>query len=240
VAGGFFSRRVEPRGMVPDSDTGGPDAAGGADGSTGSGDGPAGSDDGDAAAASTDSDGGDEDAGGDGGSGNGRRTAPIAPTGGGPDRDAGIGEGGDGDGVDSNWWYWVAAVPVYWVVATVGGFAFALLALTFVVTGAGVGAGVGGGVAGEPTVGVGAGLGIAGLAFVAVALLLAFAGMVVSLVFPVAVYLDAEAVADARLGWEPDPALYGLLGLAGVVAQPLQVPLAVYYLYKRHESVGRP
>jgi len=155
-----------------------------------------------------------------------------------PDTDADSGVDGS-PSVDSNWWYWVAAVPLYWVVASVAGFAFAIVAIVFALTGAGLGAGVGS-VAGEPTVGIGAGLGLAGLALVAVAILLAFAGMVVSLVFPVAVYLDAEAVTDAGGDWQPDPALYGLLGLAGIVAQPLQVPLAVYYLYKRHESVGRP
>jgi len=167
-----------------------------------------------------------------------------------PDTDDSGGDGpgsrgsdaGSGDAaasVDSKWWYWVAALPLYWVVTTVAGFGFALLAFTFALTGAGVGAGVGT-VAGEPTVGVTAGLGLVGLALVALAVLLAFAGVVLSLVFPVAVYLDAEAVSDARLDWRPDPALYGLLGLVGVVIQPLQVPLAVYYLYKRHESVGRP
>ena len=51
---------------------------------------------------------------------------------------------------------------------------------------------------------------------------------------------DATAVAEAPGSWAPDPALYGLLALAGLVAQPLQVPLAVYYLYKRHGAVGVP
>lgn len=162
----------------------------------------------------------------------GRRSDPVTPSGGGgPDHARGVGEPGDGS-VDSNWWYWVASVPVYWVVATVAGFAIGLLAFAFALTGA-AGFGYMGGMPG-------AGFGLGAFGFVAVAVLLAFAGMVVSLVFPVAVYLDAEAVADARRDWQPDPALYGLLGLAGVVAQPLQVPLAVYYLYKRHESVGRP
>ncbi|MDH5018828.1 hypothetical protein [Halobacterium rubrum] len=161
----------------------------------------------------------------------GRRTDPVTPSGGGPDHARGVGEPADGS-VDSNWWYWVASVPVYWVVATVAGFAIGLLAFAFALTGA-AGFGHMGGIPG-------AGFGLGAFGFAAVAVLLAFAGMVVSLVFPVAVYLDAEAVADARRDWQPDPALYGLLGLAGVVAQPLQVPLAVYYLYKRHESVGRP
>lgn len=150
-----------------------------------------------------------------------------------PDTDEHAAGRGAGGRVDSNWWYWVASVPIYWVVATVGGFAFALLAFAFALTGAGGGFGPMGGMPG-------AGFGAGALGFAAVAVLLAFAGLVVSLVFPVAVYLDAEAVAEGPVDWQPDPALYGLLGLAGVVAQPLQVPLAVYYLYKRHESVGRP
>jgi len=133
--------------------------------------------------------------------------------------------------VDSRWWYWVAAVPLYWVASSVLGFAFGLVAFAFALTGAGVGH-----VGGMP----GLGFGFGALGFVGLALLLVAVGMVLSLAFPVAVYLDAEAVADARGDWQPDPALYGLVGLAGVVAQPLQVPLAVYYLYKRHESVGRP
>jgi hypothetical protein len=165
-----------------------------------------------------------------------------------PDSDAANGgSASDPDGaptvsrssVDSNWWYWVAAVPVYYVLATVAGVAFAVLAFTLALTGAaGGGMHVGWHVGPGAMDGVGVGAGFFG-AF-AVALLLVGVGLVVSLVFPLAVYLDAEAVAAERGDWQPDPALYGLLGLAGVVAQPLQVPLAVYYLYKRHECVGRP
>mgnify|MGYP006274228013 FL=1 len=140
--------------------------------------------------------------------------------------------GGDAaEAVDSRWWYWVAAVPLYWVASSVLGFAFALVAFAFALTGAGVGA-----AGGNP----GLGFGLGALGFVGLALLFVAVGLVVSLAFPVAVYLDAEAVGDAGGDWQPDPALYALVGLAGVIAQPLQVPLAVYYLYKRHESVGRP
>jgi len=145
------------------------------------------------------------------------------------DSDGGAG-GADAD-VDSRWWYWVAAVPLYWVASSVVGFAFTLVALAFALTGAGVGHATG-----VPGLGVGFGA----LGIVGVALLLVAAGMVLSLAFPVAIYLDAEAVGAVASDWQPDPALYGLVGLAGVVAQPLQVPLAVYYLYKRHESLGRP
>ncbi|MCF2207192.1 hypothetical protein KI372_09495 [Halobacterium salinarum] len=159
----------------------------------------------------------------------GRRSDPVTPGGGGPDHARGIGE--QPDGVDSEWWYWVAAVPAYWVVGSAVGVAFAAVVGVLLVTGV---------VAGGPAVRVSAGFGVVSLALVVVAVLLAFVGMIVSLVFPVAVFRDAEAVAAVRGDWQPDPASYGLVGLVGVVVQPLQVALAVYYLYKRHESVGRP
>jgi hypothetical protein len=165
----------------------------------------------------------DTDDGGDAGS-----RAGDSPGSGGPGVDA---DAGDTPAVESRWWYWVAAVPLYWVASSVLGFAFGLVAFAFALTGAGIGH-----MGGMP----GLGFGFGALGFVGLALVLVAAGLVLSLAFPVAVYLDAEAVAEAGGEWQPDPALYGLVGLAGVIAQPLQVPLAVYYLYKRHESVGRP
>ncbi|MFB6072903.1 MAG: hypothetical protein ABEJ88_08040 [Halobacterium sp.] len=132
---------------------------------------------------------------------------------------------------DSRWWYWVAAVPVYYVLASVVGVAAGVFAFAFALAG--------GGLVGDP-VAVGAfGVG-GGLAFVAVVLLLVGLGMLLSVVFPLAIYLDADAVRASGGDWRPDATLYGLLGLAGVVAQPLQVPLAVYYLYKRRQFQGRP
>lgn len=132
---------------------------------------------------------------------------------------------------DSQWWYWVAAVPIYYVVGTALGFLVGVAAFAFTVTGAG---GMGPG----PGMGMGMELGFVGV-FVVVAVLAA-AGILLSLLFPVAIYLDADAVTATGGEWEPDAVLYGLLGLAGVVAQPLQVPLAVYYLYRRHEATGVP
>ncbi|WP_336035909.1 hypothetical protein [Halobacterium yunchengense] len=129
---------------------------------------------------------------------------------------------------DSRWWYWVAAVPAFYVVATVAGFLFGALAFAFALTGAEYGPGIGAPV----------GLGFFG-AFVLFAFLAAVGGLL-SLVFPVAIYLDADAVAETPGDWQPDPELYGVLGLVGVVAQPLQAPLGVYYLYRRHQSEGVP
>jgi hypothetical protein len=136
---------------------------------------------------------------------------------------------------DSNWWYWVAAVPVYYVVGTVVGFLVGVAMFVLALTGAGT---MGPGMADPGMMPLGVGFGFAGVFLLAV--LFAGVGLLLSVVFPLAIYYDATAVADAPGSWDPDPELYGLLGLAGLVAQPLQVPLAVYYLYKRRDSVGVP
>lgn len=155
--------------------------------------------------------------------------------------------------VDSQWWYLVAAVPVYYVLASIAGFLVGMAAFVFALTGS-AGMMDGMGHAGPE---MHTGMMVGGSLFFLAVLGLVLVGMVLTLVFPVAIYFDAEAV--ERVGprptegssggkprdgaggdWQPDPALYGLLGLVGIVAQPLQVALAVYYLYKRHESQGQP
>lgn len=124
--------------------------------------------------------------------------------------------------VDSNWWYWIAAVPVFFVLSLVWGFFFFVGFLFDVfLTG------------GLLTVGLAVVFG--GLA--------ALVGLVLSVMFPVAVYVDARAVSDApESPWSPDPVLYGLVALAGVVvtAFTVSVPFALYYLYRRHVAVGTP
>lgn len=136
---------------------------------------------------------------------------------------------------DSRWWYWVAALPLYFAVATVVGFAVGVAAFAIALTG---GTGVQYGVWVDMPMRAGAGIGFVVVVLTVMALVAA--GMLLSLLFPIAIYLDADAVAETAGNWQPDPALYGLVALAGLVAQPLQVPLAVYYLYERHESEGVP
>ena len=122
--------------------------------------------------------------------------------------------------VDSKWWYWIAAVPVFALVGTLLGVLFAV---------------------------VGVASFFLGLPFVAFVIAVGFVGVVgaiLTLVFPLAVYVDARAIAEAEAAydWRPDPALYGLVALAGAITTTfvVTVPLALYYLYKRHETVGTP
>lgn len=125
--------------------------------------------------------------------------------------------------VESRWWYWVAAVPVHFVLTLlVGGFVF----VTFV-----LGLGFG------PRVGLSL-----GLLAVAAIVLVALPGLALSVLFPLALYLDAQAVTEADVEWSPDPVVYGLIAVAGVVltAFVVSVPLALYYLYRRHDAVGVP
>jgi hypothetical protein len=72
--------------------------------------------------------------------------------------------------------------------------------------------------------------------------LLGLVGLVLTILFPVATYIDARAIAASDASWTPDPLVWGLAALATVVvsAFTLSAVLAVYYLYKRHVAVGTP
>lgn len=123
--------------------------------------------------------------------------------------------------LDSRWWYWIAAVPVYFLLSVL---------LAFV---------------GFLSVVAGVALDIPLGLFIPVVLAFALIGLpgaVLSVMFPLATYADARAVAGADIEWTPDPILYGLLALAAVLitAFVLSVPLALYYLYQRHRHVGTP
>lgn len=131
--------------------------------------------------------------------------------------------------VDSRWWYWIAAVPAYFLLVFALGIGAVLLFLfAFALDVAGL-AGLGSVIAGLVAT-----LGVVGLGLL---------GLLVAVMFPVAVYVDARAVRDAELrDWRPDPALYGLGALVAVLVTNvvLSVPFAVYYLYLRHKHLGVP
>ena len=130
--------------------------------------------------------------------------------------------------VDSRWWYWIAAVPALFAVTLgfgIGAFVLALFGVALDVAG------------------------LAGLAsfggfilFSIGGVILAGASLLVAILFPVATYVDARAVEESNLDWRPDPVLYGLAAAAAVIATNfvLSVPLALYYLYRRHGAVGVP
>ena len=146
-------------------------------------------------------------------------TGTAAPT----DRTGGVGGLLPEATVESRWWYWIAAVPVYFGLSFVGG------ALLFATVALGVWMDVGVAFSGA-------------FLFALAAVLFGLPGLLLSVLFPVAVYVDARAVREADAGWNPDPALYGAVALAGVLATAftVSVPMAIYYLYRRHEAVGVP
>lgn len=122
---------------------------------------------------------------------------------------------------DSRWWYWIAAVPASAVVALVGG-VFLLFGFLFdlFLTG---------------------GLLTFGATFFLVPVV-GLVGLVLTVMYPVATYVDARAIAESRAEWTPDPLVWGLVALASVVfsAFSLSVVASLYYLYKRHGAVGTP
>ena len=126
-------------------------------------------------------------------------------------------------GVDSRWWYWIAAIPLYVVVGAAAVLLFAVVAL--------LGFGIG----------FDAGFVVTGLLFLAI-VGLGLVGLVLSIVFPIAMYIDARAIAASEASWTPDPLVWGLAALATEVlsAFTLSVVVALYYLYKRHAAVGTP
>ena len=129
---------------------------------------------------------------------------------------------------DSRWWYWIAAVPLYFLMTLVGG---AIAAGLFLFAGLLDFAGLGG-LASVSTF----------LVFGALASLFGLVGIVVAVLFPVALYIDTRAIEALDREWTPDPVLWGLLAVVAVLVTNfvLSVPLALYYLYRRHESVGTP
>lgn len=135
------------------------------------------------------------------------------------------------DAVDSRWWYWIAAYPIVlflFIPVMMFGVVFLLMPFAFM--------GPDPGAPALPVFGVLFALPVMFLLFTV--LLVTFAVIVM---LPVALYLDARKVAQADLEWQPDPFLYGILGVLQVIATPIiGLIVSIYYLYRRHEHVGVP
>jgi hypothetical protein len=129
----------------------------------------------------------------------------------------------------------IAASAVVWAVTYAVGLLAATLAVLGLLTGTFGPVGPGHGMLPFAVPGA---LGLASLLIVPLVVL----GVLSSLLLPVALYLDAEAVGAADVGWTPDPVLYAIAGVVGLFAQglPIQPAVALYYLYRRHERVGEP
>ena len=130
--------------------------------------------------------------------------------------------------VDSNWWYWVAAVPLYVVGGIIGSILVGILFL-FTITIDVIGAG-------------GIATGLFTVIVVLVAAVFGLFGIALLFLFPIGIYLDAKEITDADVDWEPDAVLYGLMaaGSAFLTAFTLSLIVALYYLYRRHQYLDEP
>lgn len=130
--------------------------------------------------------------------------------------------------VDSKWWYWVAAVPIYVAAGILAGIVAGLLFLLGIAVDIGGGMGIATGI-----VTVGVVVGSIGYGLV---------GLVLAVLFPLGIYNDATAIEASTARWEPDPVLYLLVAAASVLFTAFSVSavVALYYLYRRHEAVGTP
>lgn len=113
-------------------------------------------------------------------------------------------------GGGSRWWYWIAAYP-----------AFSLLSIPLAVLGFVLFVPLG------MTAPMGSDSALAGpLAFAVTVLVIggmalyAILGLVLTVLLPVALYLDATELAESAAEWSPDPILYGLVGLLNFLAAP--------------------
>jgi len=144
-----------------------------------------------------------------------------------------------GDRVDSRWWYWIAAIPAvfgFWLV-TVAWVAFAIWLEPGLLDTAG---------------GDGPLAQAARISLVAVGVPL----VVLTAIFPFAVFQDTQAIDRAGVEWEPPSGTYAAVALVGLLVLAVagvsdisvgvisgfavSVPFALYYLQQRHERLGVP
>lgn len=171
----------------------------------------------------------------DNSTGTGATTGDAGTTYGSEPASSGTGSGGLLDAsVDSRWWWWIAAVPAFGVLSIVAGIGLMILLVIGVFT---VGASSGG-PPGMIELFTGGGVLLVGSLFAIGALV----GLVLTVMFPIALYVDGSAVRDADYDWDPDPLLYALVAVVGTLFGSFLItgPVALYYLYKRHTTVGVP
>lgn len=132
----------------------------------------------------------------------------------------------------SRWWYWIAAYPVYSLLSI----PLVILGLILFVPFGAVATPMGA----DPQF-------VGPLMFSVIALVVgigaiyALFGLVLTLMLPIALYVDATEITESEILWSPDPILYGLIGLLNFLAAPVVgILVSIYYLYRRHEYVGTP
>ena len=131
--------------------------------------------------------------------------------------------------VDSRWWYWIAAYPLFLLVfVPLIVFVVALVVIPAVIL-----------IEVEPGA---SGLIVVPLVLGGVLFLgIAVGFLVVFLVLPVALYADAKEIRAANVDWDPDPVLYGLVAALQWLFSPfIGLVIALYYLYRRHQVLGVP
>lgn len=116
---------------------------------------------------------------------------------------------------DSRWWYWIAAVPVLYVITF---FVFFGVFFAFLI-----------------------GLGLFGLFFVLI-IVFALPSFILTLMLPYALYRDLSLLSEHNVveSWDPDTDLYVIVGAAGIFVTGLGFVVSIYYLYQRHLHVGVP
>lgn len=125
---------------------------------------------------------------------------------------------------NSRWWYWIAAVPLLQVIF------FFVVPFFFFFMVAGL----------DLTGGIAHFVPFSMPLFLLLIVAIAVPSFIVTLMLPIALYFDSEAVNEVDTDWNPDSTLYALLGVVAIFVGAVGLPLSVYYLYQRHKHVGTP
>jgi hypothetical protein len=122
---------------------------------------------------------------------------------------------------ESRWWYWIAAIPVLYVLVLAVLVVFVLPLIL-----------------GESSRVFGFGEFVIARLAVGVALL----AFLFTLMLPYALYRDIGLLNeyDIATAWNPDQTEYTILGAAGIFMSAVGFGVSIYYLYQRHVHVGIP